>query len=451
VITVQPTSPFLTSAILNAALNQYIDTGADTLFSVTDNTHLSWKRDRNSLAVTPNFEKRLNRQWMDQVLKETGSIQICDSALLSKGSRIGSRIELFELGEVEGVDIDTPFQWTFCESVVRRQKWVFVIVGDTLTGSGHAYRALTLADWLAGEETEFVCLPGSELASSILQSRNYRVSVLKTGDIASQILDLNPDIVVNDVLDTESQYVEELRRHGALVCNFEDCGPGADKADVVFNALYDHSTEFGSKFHIGEKYFCLRNEFRFAEVSKVREEVSQVLITFGGTDPNNLSARVVRIIAPFCERNNIEINIITGPGYKETKSLDKLISQYKNVRRLHSVRVMSQQMAKADICFTSCGRTIYELASLGVPAVCIAQNDRELLHTFARPANGIEFLGLASQVTDDQILKSVSELSKTYALRMMMSEVTRQHDLTRGCERIIRTIQKYATLKEDKI
>ena len=33
-------------------------------------------------------------------------------------------------------------------------------------------------------------------------------------------------------------------------------------------------------------------------------------------------------------------------------------------------------MHKADLAFTSAGRTVYEIASLGTPLIILAQNDR---------------------------------------------------------------------------
>ena len=64
-------------------------------------------------------------------------------------------------------------------------------------------------------------------------------------------------------------------------------------------------------------------------------------------------------------------------------------------------------MRKADIAFSSQGRTTFELASMGVPTIVMAQNEREQLHTFAQMDNGFINLGLGSEVSDEDIASTL--------------------------------------------
>ena len=77
-------------------------------------------------------------------------------------------------------------------------------------------------------------------------------------------------------------------------------------------------------------------------------------------------------------------------------------------------------MRDADIAITSNGRTIYELAFMGIPTISIAQNDRETLHVFARYKKGVEYLGISCTVTSDDIYQSVKELVVNNDLRLKM-------------------------------
>ena len=52
------------------------------------------------------------------------------------------------------------------------------------------------------------------------------------------VTDLNPDMVVNDVLNTTDEFILNLKEQGIVVVNFEDLGSGSDHADIVFNELY---------------------------------------------------------------------------------------------------------------------------------------------------------------------------------------------------------------------
>ena len=99
-------------------------------------------------------------------------------------------------------------------------------------------------------------------------------------------------------------------------------------------------------------------------------------------------------------------------------------------------------MHKADLAFTSAGRTVYEIASLGTPLVILAQNDRELLHTFARYEHGVVNLGLGSHCSDSKLLKTLQRLLNSQELRAELQRKLLSHNLKGGIDRVIKTIFK---------
>ena len=99
-------------------------------------------------------------------------------------------------------------------------------------------------------------------------------------------------------------------------------------------------------------------------------------------------------------------------------------------------------MLKADLAITSGGRTVLELASLGVPTIVICQNERETKRTFASRSNGIMNLGHRDQVTDDEILTTTMELVTDLSLRASLTKQMAAIDLTRGKSRVIKLINE---------
>ena len=97
---------------------------------------------------------------------------------------------------------------------------------------------------------------------------------------------------------------------------------------------------------------------------------------------------------------------------------------------------VSDHMRNADIAFCSQGRTTYELASMGVPAIVIAQNERELLHSFAQMDNGFINLGLGSRVSDEDILSTFEWLVKARTVRKEMRDLMLRNDLASGAHRV---------------
>jgi spore coat polysaccharide biosynthesis predicted glycosyltransferase SpsG len=93
-------------------------------------------------------------------------------------------------------------------------------------------------------------------------------------------------------------------------------------------------------------------------------------------------------------------------------------------------------MAEADIVFTSAGRTTYEVASLGVPCIVLAQNERELTHFFADERNGFAHLGLGADADAAIILDAFTRLAGDAGRRRAMSERMLRTDLRGGRDRV---------------
>ena len=98
-------------------------------------------------------------------------------------------------------------------------------------------------------------------------------------------------------------------------------------------------------------------------------------------------------------------------------------------------------MLEADLIFTSAGRTTYEVASIGVPTIVLAQNDRELTHFFANSEFGFLNLGLGYNISDEEIYKNFIELIDSYENRKYMSELMLKFDLKSGRKRVNKLIQ----------
>ena len=71
---------------------------------------------------------------------------------------------------------------------------------------------------------------------------------------------------------------------------------------------------------------------------------------------------------------------------------------------------MAERLAAADLAITSAGRTVFEVATLGTPAIVLAQNERELTHTFASEDHGFRHLGLGRDVPTTTIAAEVMRL-----------------------------------------
>lgn len=434
VITLQPTSPLLKPSTLDAAIEKFEDFEIDSVISVVDDRHLSWGFDEANQRYFPNYIERKNRQYLPKNFRETGAFLATRRHFVHEDSRLGTNLDLIEVSRQESVDIDNYEDWWIAENYLQKKKVAIVVNAYDEIGTGHVYRCLSIASKLVFHEVLFLLDERHQLGIDIISNHNYPYRLYDGEDDLLRLLkEYSPEIVANDILDTTEEYITHLKDEGYFVVNFEDLGTGTNVADVVFDALYEHEIGEENVF-TGHKYYILKDEFYFQPPKVITQEVSNVLITFGGTDPNNFTEKVIDSI--LATSYDGRINVILGLGYD---GLERLIEKYEpnqSVQIYRNVSDISEFMFKADIIFTSAGRTMYEVCSLGVPTICLCQNDREMTHVFANESNGFINMGLGEAVEMQQIIDVFVSLVNNYELRLEMNQKMLDVDLKDGFENI---------------
>ncbi|WP_049753260.1 cytidylyltransferase domain-containing protein [Kosmotoga olearia] len=429
VITIQPTSPLITSSLIDEAIDNFFAQDLDSLISVVDNTHLGWKIENNELK--PDYKKRLNRQWLPKRFKETGAFVISKREIINSGTRIGGKVGIYEVPLEASIDLDSPNDWLLCSALLKRLSVKFVVTGNSNTGMGHIYRTLTLADFWLGHNIEFILYQCSSKAKKIITERGYKHNEVVT--LEEIIKYIKPfDIIINDILDTDSKYIEKLISKGCFVVNFEDLGTGADQANLVINALYERfDPPFSHRY--GYKYVCLRDDFLLQAPNTFSDCVRSVLITFGGVDPTDLTFRTLKALEKIDPKINVKL--VIGPSYRAIDKLGQYIKEHwgnRNLEVMRNVKNMAKVMRNVDLAITSNGRTVYELAAMRIPMISIAQNDRETMHLFARYSEGIKYLGVSCNVDEETIYKNVVELINDSSKRKKMFDNLPYKEIRRG-------------------
>ena len=100
-------------------------------------------------------------------------------------------------------------------------------------------------------------------------------------------------------------------------------------------------------------------------------------------------------------------------------------------------------MLKADIIITSNGRTTFEAASLGVPGIAIAQNDREMKHLFGDVTRTIINLGMHNSVSEESFLNCFNNLVNSPEKRKAINRRMLSLDLHLGVENVLNKIMNY--------
>ncbi len=434
IVTMQPTSPTLQVATLDDAIKYAFDNDLDTVISVVNNPHLSWKEE-NGIKY-PNYIERLNRQYLPPCYIETGAFIISKAAVVTEKTRIGKKVNIYEIPLDEAHDVDTFEDLRNVMYTLERKKVAIYVNGNNKRGIGHIYRTLEIAD-------EFYVKPDIYYDTNQTDPRAF-------GDTTHNLVAINGiaelfekckreqyTIFINDILTTTIDYMIGLRTvlPNAKIINFEDDGEGVVKADLVFNALFRDSNY--PHVFAGEKYYIAGKTFMFYKPIVIREKVEKVFISFGGADPQNYSDRLLKMISKLCYKD-YQFVIVLGRAKKNVEELREY-NRYSNIEVLYDVKNMPEIMSDCDIGITSRGRTGYELAMLGIPSISMAQNLREEKHGFVCNENGFTYIGLNPP---DEIIEGNLKmyLSMTKESREHYQKLLLSHDLRNGRKRIMSLI-----------
>lgn len=431
VITMQPTSPTLNSATLDDAIQYAVENDLDTVISAINSPHLAWVEREGK--VIPDYTERLNRQYLPKRFLETGSFVISRYDVVSSSSRIGKKVDIYEISDKEAIDIDDFRDLLCAEQILREQKMAIVVNGNNQIGMGHVCRMMELADLFYDKPDIYFDSRVTE--REVFGATTYKLTAYRNEeDLIEKLSAGKYQLIINDILDTDEAYMDRIRRLDAApkIVNFEDLGSGRKRADLVINALYDE-TEGSPGVRCGERYYLAPKLFLLYKPIEIRTKAERVFICFGGADPQNYTDKLLSFIEDECY-SFIKFTIVLG---KAKQNIEEIVKRYQksNIEIWYDVKNMPELMAGCDIAITSRGRTCYELAMLGIPTIAMAQNAREERHGFVCKENGFEYLG--KNIGKEQMKDALDKMIKSsHGERKVMQEKMLQHNLKDGRRRV---------------
>lgn len=251
----------------------------------------------------------------------------------------------------------------------------FWVHADRSYGLGHVVRARWLAEALRQRyqlEPRFRVNPYPPAQEYLLEAGM---------NIESEALvDVPPLLEIVDALDPPIELMAMARRSKAPLVCFENRTSTAALADVVVNAivagLVDRSwVEHGVPHHGGPGYLFLSPSIttRRPAGPKGASAVARILVSCGGTDPANQTARALALIGHSDFQGQVEV--IVGAGYGQDSIPGRVGRAEVLVNRAPAS--LGDALTQADLAILSGGMTLYEAAALGLPALVVAQNDHQ--------------------------------------------------------------------------
>jgi UDP-2,4-diacetamido-2,4,6-trideoxy-beta-L-altropyranose hydrolase len=131
---------------------------------------------------------------------------------------------------------------------------------------------------------------------------------------------------------------------------------------------------------LGPRFSLLRREFREAapDATGQLHEPRRVLMTFGGGDVENLTGALMRNLQ-HSARRDLHVIVLAGTANPHIAALREIAADMTFPCEVRvDVSNMAELMVWADAAITAAGSTVWELASLGVPALIGAVEPNQL-------------------------------------------------------------------------
>ncbi len=216
-------------------------------------------------------------------------------------------------------------------------------------------------------------------------------------------------------------------------------------ADIILNQNINaeelsYSCEPETQLLLGTDYVLLRDEFLAYQNwrRKIPEVAKKILVTMGGSDPYNVTVKVLEALN-LVDVTELEIKVVIGTSNPHFNALKKAVKNTKhNMELLQNIFNISELMAWADMAVSSCGITSWELAFMGLPAILIitASNQQWIaagLNRFGAAAN----LGWYSDISTKLINNQLNELLLKKGIRSNMNRKGIQLVDELGAKRLI--------------
>ena len=244
-----------------------------------------------------------------------------------------------------------------------------------------------------------------------------------------------------------ANYQNALKDEGAKVLFVDDYGHAEHySADIVLNQnlgsaprLYA-SRGAQTQLLLGSRYCLLRREFAVwrAWTRDVPVIGRHVLVTMGGSDPENVTARIVDALA-LVEAEDLETIVVMGGSAPHFEALEQSVAHVgKSITIRRDVDNIAELMAWADLAVSSAGTTCWELCLLGLPSllVDVAENQTALARELDRRRAAIH-MGAPRDSTMAQLACQLQTLLQSHEMRRSLAVRCRELVDGKGAERVV--------------
>jgi UDP-2,4-diacetamido-2,4,6-trideoxy-beta-L-altropyranose hydrolase len=316
--------------------------------------------------------------------------------------------------------------------------------GSLLIGTGHVMRCLALAQAWQRTGGRVVFAQAESTPALQRRLRGDAIEIVQLDAIRGSLEDAAQTAelakhreasVVADGYCFGADWQKEIKNSGLWLLLWDDYGQAEHYyADLILNQNIHANPKMYSRREpetrliMGPRYVQLRQEF--LDWSHQRRYIPpvarKVLVTLGGSDPDNATAKVIQALACL---HDAEVVVVVGGSNPNVAFFQSpaMSGQALPFRLLVDPPNMPELMAWADVAVSAGGSTAWELAFMGLPSLVIALSKDQAEIAAALDRSGVSVcLGEDRQLSIEQLATTLKTVLADLSLRERMNRRGRQ-------------------------
>lgn len=300
-------------------------------------------------------------------------------------------------------------------------------------GFGHVKRCLSLAEQFVNKGCQVEFYVDDHSVSELFQHLHIHVFYVESEQQFLQTCNLfTVDLLIVDGYFADGAYINAIKAQNEAIylVVLDSLKRGLMGADLLVNAGF-YAQEFYAqeleqqKFLLGSRYTILGSEYKNSSKYEPRE-VQSILITMGGMDPQNITQQ---LLPPLLTKYpNINFYVVVGKYFSSKLSLAALAENNPNLHLLENLSSLIDYINQSDLCISSAGTTVFEIARCGRPVMLFAQEENQLYSSqYWEKTNGVLSMGYYQEQSLQLYMTHLDKLIEDREMRINMSAALLQH------------------------
>lgn len=284
---------------------------------------------------------------------------------------------------------------------------IFRADGNPDIGAGHIMRCLSIADAALEMGKCSTFITASPHFKDIIVQHGHKNEILNTkftdmllelDRISNLLIHCHPEALIVDSYYVTQDYLNSLKElcceTGSKLTYIDDVMTFAYPCDILINyniyasereknyrSLYRAAKENLPLLLLGPKYAPLRYEFQNLPKRKLKENVENILVSTGGSDPEHMNLEILEILKEYKKRGKMLkfcFHFVIGTMNEDKKKMEEASENIPGVVLHYNVLNMSELMQNCDLAISAAGSTLYELCATQTPTNIYVAADNQI-------------------------------------------------------------------------